>query len=796
MVGGEDQVNKVIDLLLKSESNLEVISITGMIGSGKTTLARRVFKHSISTLKSMFSLSAFVSVPQEYNTKKINVLLEILRQFGKEKEIDGKEEAELVEILGDCLNNSSFLIVLDDVYSPEVLDDIRSLILAQQQQGNQENQKKVLLAVRSGKRMGIYEKNEYELPLLDLNKSQELLRMEIFGERDKKYSMELEVLEKKILEKCHNLPLAIVSVGRILARRRKKIEWWKKVAEHVNVFTERESLINKAIRAIFEGLNDNLKLCFLYLGLFKKGFKFPAWVLLRLWMAEGLVGEGEEGNRNNKSIEEVAEDYLEELVDRNLVLVNKRRSDGKIKSIGLHDGVHDFCKSEAKEENIFRESFFSETCRRICIRNSLVSQFHNSIPKSTTPTNSLRSILYFSDSDISSYNNIPEPLFKVIFNNVTKPFRRNRTKPAGILPDGESFPLFLSSVPKTFKLLRVLHVRSFMLTEFPTALFSLFLLRYVAVSCKSSFLPKELSNLCNLQTLIILTWSESETLEIRADLRDMPLLRHIHSNKSIVVRKLKKRETKIGNGSVINKNLQTISRISLKCCTKELFENVPNLEKLGVSGKLSVEGGIGTNNKKKKKYNLFDHIVELNGLRNLKLLNDEDDYASSKSVLPPIHSGSFPKSLTSLTLSNTCLVGENMSSIGKLENLQILKLQFIKFAKRFWKKEDDGCWESEDDGFWKSEDGGFLKLRVLHLKVTNLAQWKASWNHFPRLASLVLWHCKKLETLPVGLLDILCLETVDLFYGHYNLASSLKTMLLPKLENHPGFKLKIFPEYK
>lgn len=53
-----------------------------------------------------------------------------------------------------------------------------------------------------------------------------------------------------------------------------------------------------------------------------------------------------------KSLEEVAEEYLEDLVERNLVIVNSRKSCGKIKSCSLHDMVRDLCIRKTQEEKI------------------------------------------------------------------------------------------------------------------------------------------------------------------------------------------------------------------------------------------------------------------------------------------------------------------------------------------------------------------------------------------------------------------------------------------------------------
>ncbi|KAG5574872.1 hypothetical protein H5410_055006 [Solanum commersonii] len=58
------------------------------------------------------------------------------------------------------------------------------------------------------------------------------------------------------------------------------------------------------------------------------------------------------GYDQRRSLEDIAEGYLENLIGRNLVMVTQRAiSDGKVKACRLHDVLLDFCKERAAEEN-------------------------------------------------------------------------------------------------------------------------------------------------------------------------------------------------------------------------------------------------------------------------------------------------------------------------------------------------------------------------------------------------------------------------------------------------------------
>lgn len=70
-----------------------------------------------------------------------------------------------------------------------------------------------------------------------------------------------------------------------------------------------------------------MKPCFLYFGAFLEEREILVSELTNLWIAEGLIE-----NDKEKALEDIAEEYVEDLVGRNLVIVTKRRYNGKLKA--------------------------------------------------------------------------------------------------------------------------------------------------------------------------------------------------------------------------------------------------------------------------------------------------------------------------------------------------------------------------------------------------------------------------------------------------------------------------------
>ena len=137
----------------------------------------------------------------------------------------------------------------------------------------------------------------------------------------------------------------------------------------------------------------------------------------------------------------------------------------------------------------------------------------------------------------------------------------------------------------------------------------------------------------------------------------------------------------------------------------------------------------------------------------------------------------FPSKLSILTLFNTLLDWKHMSTLGKLKNLEVLKL-------------NDNAFEGI---MWETEDGGFKHLKVLHIGATNLTVWKASASSFPILTTLYLKHCNNLEAIPRGLEGISTLQMIDLYCNNPPVANSARRLQVAKLQAKKKFKLSVYP---
>ncbi|KAL6508884.1 hypothetical protein OROHE_021443 [Orobanche hederae] len=665
IVGFKDEEDTLFIYIIGDRLKLDIISIVGAPGLGKTTLAREIFHN----LDFEFPLRIWIDISQDFSVR--NVFLAIIEKFRTvNDDLRDKTDQELAQIANDHLKEERFLIVMDDVWTVEDWDKLKIALPISNPMG------RVLITSRYRK-VGEYANQEippYELRFFTPEESWLHLKCEVFGMPAT--PPELVDIGRRVAQACRVLPLAISLVGGILAgdvsvtedmeTRKNK---WEKVSRDVELLSIEDSknFIENIISLSYDGLPYDLRACLLYLGLFPENFEIPAWNLTRMWIAEGFIPE-----RDGSSLEQTSENYLDALITRKLLSVYKRSRDGEVRTCRIHDTVRDFCKSKSQYE---KENFLDEIetssertfnlpaanvkmCRRLCSHSNIMN-FISSKPYGPP----VRSFVSVPNIEINLSAQI------------------------------------ISAVPVAFALLRVLEVKFIRFDGIPNNMYHLIHLRYLAISFNLAVLPPEFSKLRNIETLIVDT--TQKTLDIRADIWKMTHLRHLVTN---VITTLPKPE----KGGLVGEKFQTLGIISPKSCTDAVFKKIRYVKKLGVVGQLAmlIDRESGS----------FDSMVRLSNLEKLKLINSEDP-------LPGLPlSFQFPPKLKRLSLVNTSLDWAHMSVLGQLENLKVLKLKDRAFVGKIWEVAD-GFWKLEvlyiehtDLCIWMASEHHFPSLTTLELR--------------------------------------------------------------------------------
>ncbi|XP_020097126.1 disease resistance protein RPM1-like [Ananas comosus] len=482
-------IDKYRDLLLgwlKDEDEQQrqhvIISVLGMGGLGKTTLVTHVY----NIIKATFDACAWVVVSENYNTD--DLLRQILKEFCREdrekrvvpNNIDTMDYRSLVETTRTYLQYKRYVLILDNVWSTNVMDKIKDALL------NSNSKSRIILTTRIHKVALLA--NEHcmcELKPLEVDHSWDLFCKNAFWKSANRICPPpLEQCVKKIVEKCGGLPLAIVSIARLLSFREQTGFEWEKVYKDLEWYlTNNESEVHEKVYDILklslDDLPHYLRNCFLYCSSFPEDYRIESDKLIWLWVAEGFIEE------RGIMMEEVAEDYLYELVHRCLLQVVYRDEVGRVCACRMHDVVRVLALSESEELSFCMayEQSRTKLQRSKARRLSILSNITNYCTEDKSHS---RSVLVFNKS--MSYD-------------------------------------LLKSVLRSSKFLRVLELQGALIEKLPNEICNLFNLHYLGLrGIKIKELPRSIGKLQKLQILDI---GESEIEKLPKGITELQKLRHL-----------------------------------------------------------------------------------------------------------------------------------------------------------------------------------------------------------------------------------------------------------------------------
>ncbi|XP_027177896.1 putative late blight resistance protein homolog R1B-17 [Coffea eugenioides] len=592
------------------------------------------------------------------------------------------DENDLAFKLYKLLKRNRYLIFLDDVW------EIKPWNLLERSLPDDANGSRILFTSRIQLQFKPDTKTHHLRHLTD-EESWKLLQRKVFG-KEAGFPPILGKVGSQIANLCRGLPLTVVLVAGILANTAE--DCWEEVAKSLtsSIVLDDEHCM-KTLELSYSHLSDDLKPCLLYFGAYKEDENVPVRRLVWLWISEGFVRKTEE-----KSLEDAADDYLKDLVDRSLVMVSEQRTMGGAKACRLHDLVHEFCVKKAKEENFLhvlhgRNDRFILTGTsnplRVCgqnARNLMIWELMLEFPN-------VRSLLLFEEDDLGFW-----------------------------LP----------------KLLRVLDLGELVFgAYFPMEVFLLAHLRYLALSIGGiNFIPAAIANLSRLQTFLLRGVYSTDFL-LPKTIWSMKTLRHLWTTAGFV---FPDENLEVSPGLI---HLDTLS-LAIDPSSQNLekiLTKLPNIRRLRCKMTAS----------RKKPTRIGDGILVFDCLSQLESLTLHfcDGYRFK-----------FPLNLKKLTLVYIKQPWSEISTIGMLPKLEVLKLLDYSVV-------------GED---WEMKEGEFPSLRVLKLRaLRDFRSWTASFDNFARLEKLVVEWCEKLEELPSCLGECPTLEMIEVKRCRQSVVSSV-----------------------
>ncbi|CAD6257524.1 unnamed protein product [Miscanthus lutarioriparius] len=400
LVGIDAPREEIIRLLKCEEKQHKVVSIYGIGGQGKTTLAMEVY-HKITEA---FDCRAFVPVSQTPDMKRL--LRDILSQISK-SDFDQSQMLETVEQLirtvNECLKDKRYFILIDDIWSESAWDLVRSALPVN------DNGSRIITTTRkkvvANKCCTGIAAQMYEAKRLSDEDSQRLFFTRLFSSSDDCHP-DLRKVSDDILKKCCGLPLAIISIAGLLANRSKTVEVWVNVLRSIPAAVDKDSPIDKMKRILllsYFDLPHHLKSCLLYLSVLPEDSLIDCRQLILLWVAEGLIP-----GQDRETMEQLGRSYLNELINRSLVQPTKVGADGAtVKQCRVHGVILEFIVSKAVEDNFvtiwndddFSKKYSTHKIRRLSIQKDISARAEE-IAKTIKNAAHIRSINIFGFNSV------------------------------------------------------------------------------------------------------------------------------------------------------------------------------------------------------------------------------------------------------------------------------------------------------------------------------------------------------------------------------------------------------------
>uniref|UniRef100_A0ACD5ZQ94 Uncharacterized protein n=1 Tax=Avena sativa TaxID=4498 RepID=A0ACD5ZQ94_AVESA len=359
LIGRETEKSIVIRLVGQPDNNhgCKVISIWGMGGLGKTTLARSVFqcqqlggwKHAWATALHPFNPEVLLRNLAFQLQKSIQEDPAGATATGAQKKSIAVMKLEELKVeLARLLNTQKCLVVLDDISSKFEWDLVKESLC---------NAGRVIVTTRE-KHIAIHcsreYKNMYCLEGLKDDAALALFIKKVFKDKTQKKDLVPAMVEQArlVLKKCDGLPLAISTIGGFLASKPKTALEWRKLNDHVSAELEINPelrTIKKIILRSYDGLPYHLKSVFLYMSIFPADHRIRCGHLVKRWIAEGYLR-----GMHGITAEELGIRYFNELLDRSMILPGEGVNlySAKIRACQLHDIIREICISKAREESL------------------------------------------------------------------------------------------------------------------------------------------------------------------------------------------------------------------------------------------------------------------------------------------------------------------------------------------------------------------------------------------------------------------------------------------------------------
>ncbi|CAN6443347.1 unnamed protein product [Victoria cruziana] len=509
VVGMEGPRGSLMECLLHEDEGLNLITLHGRPGLGKSALTSLVFDSQ--QVQQHFERRTWATASQFSRVEELlKTLLKGLFDAGREmvlKQIEKMDVQALKSMLKKYLSRKRYLIVLQDMSCVKLWEQIEDHL------PNDRRGSRIVVTTRSSDVVDSLAHGSagmtchlLEIQPLDDDSSMRLFCRKAFpsqprtvldmGRRTRSWSQsalwwwsswlrwrngwgdehrtlppppttpeqegrvprQLEQVCKRMVKRCEGWPLAIIALGKAMSKKERTREAWERVEQTMSANPSLDNL-KSIFSLMYIELPLHLRYCFMYCSLFPEDYLFKRSKLISMWVAEGFVEQ-----RRGMTLEEMAEVYLNELIRRGVLEVVEANKRERVKTFRINALLQSVVLSTSEEEDFGTRLNEHNTEDHEKFRRLTIPKADEAAISSCLRMHRLRSLLFFNMGSIKA-------------TSLRKMFDR-------------------------FRCLRVLDLQDSPIAKLPASLVNLFHLRYLNIRrTKVKRLPGSIHRLANLQTL-------------------------------------------------------------------------------------------------------------------------------------------------------------------------------------------------------------------------------------------------------------------------------------------------------
>lgn len=320
----------------EEREEVPVISIIGMGGIGKTTLAQLAYNNN--EMISSFEERIWVCVSDPFDKVKIAKAI-VGALSGHVPNL--VEPESLLGCICESISGKKFLLVLDDVWTEEYSKwEPLHRCLKSGFHGS-----KILVTARKVTVAHMLESVDIiNIKALPEKECWSLIGRLAFFSRSSEECEKLEV-GRNIVGRCKGLPLAAKTLGCILRFTNTREQWQNILDNEMWTLGEFEKGIFPPLLLSYNDLPPMVRRSFSYCAIFPKGYDIDKHRLIKLWLAQGYLGV-----EQHTEMEIIGEEYFDNLATRSFFQEFEKDNHGNVLRCKMHDIVYDFALFLTKNE--------------------------------------------------------------------------------------------------------------------------------------------------------------------------------------------------------------------------------------------------------------------------------------------------------------------------------------------------------------------------------------------------------------------------------------------------------------